>query len=504
MTTAINSSMTNAPTPVVSRRSLVAGAATAALAAAASHAVALAVEAPDAVWDIETDVVVVGSGAAGISAAVAAIEAGADVVMVEKWDALGGISASCVQFCAYDSSLHTPQPFADVTDDAEQMFAASMEASGNTADPAFLRLLCEASPDVIDWMVAHGCEFKENLRPSDGRKGQGKYITATPGELVSKLMPLVQEQGRVLAGHRLAELVCDPQAARVSGVVCEASDGPVRIGATGGVVICSGPWPDDEVLGARHLPAAMGQMPAAVAQTMVSMGVPFGPYTGEAVRAAQKIGAGVRHMEYVMPDPYYAVPELMLQRVAAFGVSRSVNQVLIGSDGRRFTDEGKMRGAIAVDVMNQPGSVCYPVTDGHIVPSQLQMGGSVEAMEQWAADGHVARGETLEELAANMEQLFGTPADEVLATLTRYNEFCAAGSDDDFGKDPTTWPPTTSRPSTPAPPRPAAICTPTAASTPTSRRRCRRSTASPLPASMLPACARAVTWVPTPSWATGS
>ena len=35
-----------------------------------------------------------------------------------------------------------------------------------------------------------------------------------------------------------------------------------------------------------------------------------------------------------------------------------------------------------------------------------------------------------------MEELFGTPADEVLATLTRYNEFCAAGSDDDFGKDP--------------------------------------------------------------------
>lgn len=432
-----NSSLTSASlTPAPTRRSLVAGVATAVCAAAtvASPLAARASEAP--AWDIEAEVVVVGSGAAGISAAVAAIEAGASVVMVEKWDTLGGISASCVQFCAYDSSLHTPQPFADVTDDAEQMFAASMEASGNTADPAFLRVICETSPDVIDWMVAHGCEFKEALRPSDGRRGQGKYITATPGELVSKLMPLVQEQGRVLAGHRLAEIVYDSRTARVTGVVCETPDGPVRIGATSGVVICSGPWPDDEVLGTRHLPAAMGEMPAAVAQTMVSMGMPFGPYTGEAVRAAQKIGAAVRHMEYVMPDPYYAVPELMLQRVAAFGVSRSVNQVLIGADGRRFTDEGKMRGAIAVDVMNQPGSVCYPVTDGHIVPSQLQMGGSVEAMEQWAADGHVARGETLEELAANMEELFGTPADEMLATLTRYNEFCAAGSDDDFGKDP--------------------------------------------------------------------
>ena len=197
-------------------------------------------------------------------------------------------------------------------------------------------------------MVAHGCEFKEALRPSDGRRGQGKYITATPGELVSKLMPLVQERGRVLAGHRLAEIVYDSQTARVTGVVCEAPDGPVRIGATGGVVVCSGPWPDDEVLGARHLPAAMGEMPAAVAQTMVSMGMPFGPYTGEAVRAAQKIGAAVRHMEYVMPDPYYAVPELMLQRVAAFGVSRSVNQVLIGADGqalhRRGQDARRHRG----------------------------------------------------------------------------------------------------------------------------------------------------------------
>ncbi len=126
----------------------------------------------------------------------------------------------------------------------------------------------------------------------------------------------------------------------------------------------------------------------------------------------------------------------MKQGVAAFGVSRSIDMVLVGPDGKRFTDEGQKRGTIGLDIMALDGSVCYPVCDCHVVPSQLQMGGTQEAMDQWAADGFAARGETLEELASSMEATFGIPAAEALATLNAYNEYCAAGEDAEFGKDP--------------------------------------------------------------------
>ena len=389
----------------------------------------------DAGWDEVAEVVVVGSGAAGTATAMAAIEAGADVLVVEKGATLGGISSACVQFCAYDSKLHTPQPYADVTDSADAMFEAAMEVSGGTADPVFLRKLCDESAGVIDWMVDHGCSFKEALRPSDGRQGQGKYITATPGELISKIMPTVQEQARVLTECALTRVVRDPEIGRVTGVVCDTPNGELRIQATKGVVICSGPWPDDPVLGARHLPP-MGEVPAQTAQAMAAKGMPYGPYTGEAVRAAQAIGAAVRHMEYIMPDPYYAPPAAMEQGIAAFGVSRSVDLMLLGPDGKRFTNEGQQRGAIARDIMAQEGCLCYPITDGHVIPGQMQMGGSQEVMDQWVANGFAACGNTFEELAAQMEELFGTPADAVLQSLAAYNEACAAGEDPAFGKDP--------------------------------------------------------------------
>lgn len=51
-------------------------------------------------WDLETDIVVVGSGAAGVAAAVTAIEEGAEVVMVEKADLIGGATSATVQYCA--------------------------------------------------------------------------------------------------------------------------------------------------------------------------------------------------------------------------------------------------------------------------------------------------------------------------------------------------------------------------------------------------------------------
>ncbi len=426
-------------TKSMSRRSFMKAAGMGAAASAlAETSIALADEAAPAegvAWDQETDVVVVGSGAAGVAAAITAIEQGASVIMVEKWETLGGITSACVQYCAWDSSLHLPQPYDDVTDSADEMFADYMETCDNTADPKLLRKVCDSSPDVIDWMIDHGCEFKDALRPSDGRHGQGKYIAATPGEIVSKIMPTIKEQAEVITECPLSEIVRDQESGRVTGVVCTRDGSDWRIKANKGVIICTGPWPDDEVLGPRSLPV-VPEVPQQITDTMMSMGMPYGPYTGEAVRAAMKVGAATRHMEYIMPDPYYAPADLMKQGVAAFGVSRSIDMVLVGPDGKRFTDEGQKRGTIGLDIMALDGSVCYPVCDCHVVPSQLQMGGTQEAMDQWAADGFAARGETLEELASSMEATFGIPAAEALATLNAYNEYCAAGEDAEFGKDP--------------------------------------------------------------------
>lgn len=389
----------------------------------------------DGTWDQETDIVVVGTGAAGVSAALSALEAGAQVVMLEKWDTLGGISSVCEQYCAYDSSLHIPQNFDDVEDSAEIMLEDAMRVSQGTADRELAKIYCDNSASCLDWMIENGCEFKDVLRVSDGRHGQGKYITATPGEITTKFLAAIESKGgEVLSGTPLVEIVRE-EGGRVLGVVCGEKE-PMRIKANKGVIICAGPWSDDATMIKRHVKDTP-EIIKECAEILAGYGMPYGPYTGEAIRAAQKIGASVRHMEYSMFDPYYSVPELMSQQIMPAGVTRAVNQILMTPEGKRFCDEGKSRGDIALDVIDLPGCTCYPVLDGrHVNDPSGSTKPPAEKLDAFAESGVMVKGETLEELTAKMEEVFGIPAAEALATIKRYNEACATGVDTEFGKDP--------------------------------------------------------------------
>ncbi len=384
-------------------------------------------------WDAETDVVVVGSGAAGVAAAVTAIEAGAEVVMLEKAEMVGGTTSATVQYCAYGSSLNIPQNFPDVEDSADLMFENAMAVSDGTADPALVRIWCDNSADAIDWMVDHGCEFKEKLKLSEGRQGQGKYIAKAAGELTTKLIPIVQEKGELLNNSELEEIIVDGDSGRVLGVAYqENGKDSKRIKARKAVILCTGPWTNDETMVPRHM-NPLPETPSAAGETFASLGMPYGPFTGEAIRAAQRVGANVRHMEYLVSEPCYSTAELMTQGVAVAGITRTVNQVLVSSEGKRFTDEGKARGAIANDVLALPDNVFFPILDGHIVPDQANP--TPEILDKWIAGGFVAKGDTVEEMAAQAEQLFGIPQAALLDTVAQYNAGCAAG-EDAFGKDP--------------------------------------------------------------------
>lgn len=382
-------------------------------------------------WDLETDIVVVGSGAAGVAAAVTAIEEGAEVVMVEKADLIGGATSATVQYCAPTSSLAIPQNFDDVTDSAELMFKNAMEVSEGTADPSLVKIWCNGAADAIDWMIDHGCEFKETLKICEGRQGQGKYIAKTAGELTTKLIPIIQEKATLLNNCPLESLVANEEG-RIIGAICLDGGKEKRIRARKAVIICSGPWANDEVMIPRHM-NELPETPAAAGETFASLGMPYGPFTGEAIRAAQKAGAAVRHMEYCVSEPCYSTSDLMSQGVAVAGITRVVGQVMVGSNGKRFTDEGKTRGAIARDVLKLEDNVFYPVLDGHFVPTQVNP--KEEVLQKWIDGGFVVTADTLEEVASKAESSFGIPAITLIASIQAYNEGCSSGTDE-FGKDP--------------------------------------------------------------------
>ncbi len=383
-------------------------------------------------WDTEADIVIVGSGTAGLTAAVTAIELGASVIVVEKTELVGGVSSACVQYCAPGSkSLDLPQRFDGVEDSADIMFDDAMRLSNGTADPGLVKIRCDNAADGIDWLVDHGCEFRDTLKISEGRHGQGKYIAASAGEVTSKLSAIVEQSGTVMASCSLESLVRS-DGDRVTGIVCEKADGSkVSIGAHKAVILCTGMWTNDETLLTRHM-YEIPQVFQDAADCFADLGMPYGPFTGESIIAAQAIGAAVRHMEYNFIEPCYSRADLMSQGVAVAGITRVVGQVLVGSDGKRFADEGSTRGALGRAVQKLQDGVFYPVLDGHIIPNQMNP--KEEVLQKWVDGGFVARADTLEDVAAKAQELFGIPADVLLASIEKYNEGCATGSDE-FGKD---------------------------------------------------------------------
>jgi predicted flavoprotein YhiN len=153
----------------MSRRDFVNEAAAGGLAAAMGGLVSTAAPASSqgqtlgvpAKWDKEADVIVVGSGAAGMPATVAAVEAGASVILVEKNTVVGGCALISQGFLGIGGGSQA-QKAANVVDSADLDYAFYMDfrvRENRRNVPEVLRAFCDRSGDTIDWLVQHGVQI---------------------------------------------------------------------------------------------------------------------------------------------------------------------------------------------------------------------------------------------------------------------------------------------------------------------------------------------------------
>ncbi|RLA55612.1 MAG: hypothetical protein DRR04_14655, partial [Gammaproteobacteria bacterium] len=150
----------------ISRRSLLAGLGATAAATVAAGAAALPRSAVSS-WDITTDVLIAGSGAAGVSAAIEARQAGADVLLIESLARFGGSSAMSggVVYAGGGTAL---QKALKVTDSAEEMYRFISLAGGKHPSLDKIQLYCEESAAHFDWLVAQGVPYSEKLTTAKG------------------------------------------------------------------------------------------------------------------------------------------------------------------------------------------------------------------------------------------------------------------------------------------------------------------------------------------------
>lgn len=375
---------------------------------------------------VTADVVVVGMGIAGACAAIEAAEAGSSVIVLEGASGPGGSSAQSGGEIYLGGGTATQQALG-VEDTVEDMRAFLSAALGPNADEAKIEAYCNGAVEHHDWLVARGAVFNPKLwdtptwMPGDdsglmwmGERAEPYASLARPaarghrppapnfaGNLLMDALVATAEKAGVtlLCDIKVRSLIVSD--GRVVGVRATEFGAEREYRATGGVVLATGGFVDNERMVEQWAPQQLGKD-----------GVSDGRDDGTGIEMAMDIGAAVRRMHQT-ETAMLIIPRLV------------VGSMLVDGTGQRFINEEVYPGLYChAAVHHRPGPVWVIVDEQGIE--------DVPESELWGMQPmHAA--ETIEELAEDC----GLPANALADTLRRYNEGAEKGEDPIFkkGKD---------------------------------------------------------------------
>ncbi|MFF0814195.1 FAD-dependent oxidoreductase [Rhodococcus sp. NPDC003318] len=388
-------------------------------------------------WHREVDVVIAGYGIAGVSAAIEAARAGAEVLVLERTSGWGGAAALAGGFIYLGGG--TPlQKALGFDDTPENMKAFMMAALGPGADEEKITDYCNGSVDHYNWLVENGVPFKESfygqpgwetpfddgLMYSGGENASPFTEIATPAprghipQMTGKrtgekgggymlMKPLVEtaEQLGVRAEYdmRVQRLVTDASG-RVVGITAKQYGKELAIRARRGVVLATGSFAYNKEMVQSYAPRLIGRPGAAIEE-----------HDGRAIRMAQALGADLAHMD-ATEVAFFGDPQLM------------VRGILVNGRGQRYVNEDTYPGRIGQETLLRNENQAYLIIDEAAYEEGCAATSSTPFFRfqpKWVA-------ETVEELEIDM----GLPTGTLQATVEVYNRHAANGEDPVLGKKP--------------------------------------------------------------------
>ena len=358
----------------------------------------------------DVDVLVIGAGACGLAAAIAAHDSGASVAIVEKRDRPGGNSSLSTGSVPAANSRF--QREAGLVDSPEKMVADLMGIAKETDDLALVQRMAEVSAETVEWLVdtvgakivlitayKHIGHSIQRLHAPVSRRGQ---------DLVNDFLAAIEKREIPLAvGNAVEDLIVENGV--VLGAKVNAGEGPFEIRARKTILAVNG-FAADPALVKQYCPEIAG------AQYFGAQGS-----HGEAVRWGLKIGAALANMGAYQGYAAVAYPHGSLLSWTTI----EKGGMLVGADAERFGDESLGYSGFARVVLEQ-GDYAFAVFDQKIFDVAAQE----EEFMELVRYGGVKKAGDLAALAA----MFDLDGAELTRQVEAFNKAARGEAKDAFGR----------------------------------------------------------------------
>ena len=352
--------------------------------------------------DTSCDIVIIGAGGAGLSAATEAASKGKKVIVLEKMGACGGNTISATG--GLNASETSIQKKLGIEDSNDSYFNDTMKGGYNKNNPELVRNMVEKSAETVDWLISIGADLTDVGKmagSSNKRTHRPQGGAAVGAHLVPVLVKAAESAG---AEIRLNSKVTDiiEENGRASGVKVNAKNGDYTIKAKAVIIAAGG----------------FGANPDMIVSYNANL-KGFGTTnhrgaTGDAFEMVKKFNAALTQMDEIQTHPT-VVPgngTMITEAVRGNGA------ILVNRDGKRFCTEMATRDVMSKAILEQKGQTAFIVFDEDVRKS-------LKAIEGYVKNGLLTIGETKKELAEKLS----IPADAFEATMDEYAKIQASGKD---------------------------------------------------------------------------
>ena len=363
------------------------------------------------------DVVVIGAGGAGFSAAIEAHNAGAKVVMIEKMPQVGG--NSLISGAEMNAARNWIQPRLGILDDSPERHADDTFKGGDgKGDPAVIKTLAQGALPAAKWARDYiGVRYEpDNLFFFGGhtRKRALIPIGQTGTEYITKFSAKAAELGIPIITDMKAEELIKTDG-RVSGVKCTMKGKVYTFNAKGGVVLATGGFGANAAMVKKYAPDLDERF-----KTTDAPGA-----TGEALYMAEKAGAQLVNMQYVQT---YPICDPVSGTIELIADTRFDGAILINQEGKRFVEELGRRDVISHAILKQTGGYCWVLWNDKIGAISKTVEAHPDEFEAFTKNGTMT---VCKDLAC-IAKFTKVPLESLKSTVDRVNSMTGKGNDKDF------------------------------------------------------------------------